>query len=47
MRVHVRAINPGFEIEHAGGFPLLQHNVVEGKGACGYAIRADDARLEQ
>ena len=29
VRIHVGAVDPGFEIQHAAGFPLLQHDVVE------------------
>ena len=45
--VHIGAVDPGFEIEHAAGFPLLQHDVVERERARDVAVGADDARLEQ
>ena len=45
--VHVGAVDPGFEIEHAAGFPLLQHDVVERQRAVACAVGADEARLEQ
>ncbi len=47
MGVDIDAVDPGFEIEHAAGFPLLQHDVVERQRAGGDAVGADDARLEQ
>ena len=47
MGVHIDAVDPRFEIEHAAGFPLLQYHVVERQRAGGVAVCADDARLEQ
>jgi len=29
MRVHITTVDPGFEIEHPTGLPLLQHDVVQ------------------
>ena len=40
--VHIGAVDPGFEIEHAAGFPLLQHHVVERQRARGRAVGADE-----
>ena len=47
MRIDIGAVDPGFEVEHAAGFPLLQHDVVERERAGGDAVGADDTRLEQ
>ena len=41
VRVHVAAVDPGFEIQHAAGLPLLQHDVVQRLAAAiGLARRA-------
>ena len=45
--VHVGAVDPGFEIQHAAGFPFLQHDVVERQRAGDCAAGADQPRLEQ
>jgi hypothetical protein len=46
MCIHVYAVDPGLEIQHAAGFPLLEHDVVERQRARRGAVGADDARLQ-
>ena len=36
--IHVGAVDPGFEIQHAAGFPLVQHDVVERQRRDGRAV---------
>jgi hypothetical protein len=46
VRVHVDAVDPRFEIEHAARFPLLEHDVVERESADHPSLRIDDACFE-
>ena len=46
MRIDVSIGDPGLDIDHAAGFPPLQHDIVYGNGQSLAAIRCRDFRLE-
>jgi hypothetical protein len=46
VRIHIAPIDPSFEVEHAAGAPLQQHDIIEGVASAIGAAASCDARLQ-